>query len=244
MELRKRFDELDSEELLLLLIILPAERSVHLLLKLGQIEDTARLASLLRRLVEWEGGESEPLKELFSLPMGINLLDYMFGSEYAPDEASSGDMYWGYVVNGCRKAADIIAHLGVRDSQRIVDHIRRTDHTLWERLRGQVFLWEDIVRLSEQELSVVLRQLSGLLTLDEGLGAFIAMQTPAIAGKLLSSLPMGRRNKVWNILRARDGGPYAEAILNDMEQGKIRLLAYRQICAGNIRNPNSGGFEN
>ena len=32
MELRKRFDELDPEELLLLLIILPAERSVHLVL--------------------------------------------------------------------------------------------------------------------------------------------------------------------------------------------------------------------
>lgn len=235
MKFMKDFRNLDQEELLLLLIVLPAERCVHLLQQLAVVSEPEKLVCLLKRLVEWEDSETEPLKELFALPMGINLLDCMFGDQYLPDTAPSGDIYWSYMVNGCRKAIDIIAQLGSRDAKSAADYIQRKETEMWERIKDHVFLWEDIREMADADLSLILRQLTGVLGKDEFLSAFLSVQNPDISSKLLRNLPRCRKSKVWDLMQA--GSKEADEVLfvNEMCQQDIRNLVYDQIREGNIQ---------
>ena len=242
MRVNKDFRHLDPEELLLLLIVLPAERCVHLLMQLAVLADEHRLMSILKRLVEWEDSGNEALKELFALPMGLNLLDYMFGEQYLPEAAPSGEMYWSYTFNGCRKAIDIIAQLGTKDAQRITAHIQGSEPELWSRIKEYVFLWEDICRLTDEELSLVLQELPGALLQDEFLAAFLTALDPSTCGKLLVNLPNHRRDAVWNCLQNTSCDAWQVSLVPELFQRDIRNLVLKHISTGRIQSPNAAAL--
>ena len=239
MRVDKVLQQLDQEELLTLLVVLPAERCVHLLLQLSILSDEKKLTDILKRLSEWETNDDEPLKALFALPMGINLLDYMFGEQYVPDAAPSGEMYWSYMFNGCRKAVDIIAQLGTKDAQRITAHIQGSEPELWSRIKEHVFLWEDICRLTDGEAALVMQELPGALQQDELLAVFLSSLEPAELGKLLGNLPQSRKDAVWDCLQSIGCDSWQQVMAPELYQRDIRSLVLKHIRAGRIQSPNA-----
>ena len=239
MRVDKVLHQLDPDELMTLLVVLPAERCVHLLLQLSVLSDEEKLTDILKRLSDWETNEEEPLKALFSLPMGLNLLDYMFGEQYLPDTAPSGEMYWSYMFNGCRKAVDIIAQLGTSDSRRIAAQIQATEPELWSRIKEHVFLWEDICRLTDGEAALVMQELPGALQQDELFAVFLSSLEPAELGKLLGNLPQRRKDAVWDCLQSIGCDSWQQVMAPELYQRDIRSLVLKHIRAGRIQSPNA-----
>ncbi len=61
------------------------------------------------------------------------------------------------MIGGIRNAADLLNGLGPAASERALAHIRETDVELADRIRENMFTFEDLMRLSDQALQTILR---------------------------------------------------------------------------------------
>jgi flagellar motor switch protein FliG len=61
------------------------------------------------------------------------------------------------MIGGVRNAADLLNGMGPAASERALTRIRETDPELADRIRENMFTFEDLMRLSDQTLQVILR---------------------------------------------------------------------------------------
>lgn len=132
------------------------------------------------------------------------------------------------VIGGVRQAADLLNSLGGPVSERMLANIREADPDLADRIRENMFTFDDLLRLGDQALQSVLRSAP-----QERLAPAMRAASPAMREKMLASVS----NKLAAILRDEiDNGPMVtradaqaaqktiiDAALTLAQEGKVSL---------------------
>lgn len=87
------------------------------------------------------------------------------------------------VIGGARQAADILNSLGTSVSDRILGNIRTTDAMLADKIRENMFTFEDLLRIGDQALQVVLRAVP-----PERLAPAMRAASPAMRERMLGAV--------------------------------------------------------